>query len=182
MAITVVRSAVAPVAHALATLNTGMPVWPMAFWSCWPSAPPPNRLPAARIPMSFMVTPASPSAPSAASAASSTVVWSGCLPNFVMWIPRIQTSPLLMSMPPRARALRSRRFEAEADGLGASAVGADGERRQANLHAELHMLGVGGRVHDVGAHAGAVAVDHRRDERHRDAGRGQRDDRERAHL
>ncbi len=26
------RSAVAPVAHALETLNTGMPVWPICFW------------------------------------------------------------------------------------------------------------------------------------------------------
>ena len=31
-----VRSAVAPVAHALDTLNTGMPVWPICFWSAWP--------------------------------------------------------------------------------------------------------------------------------------------------
>src|SRR5436190_9797306 len=134
------------------------------------------------MPMSFMVTPASPSAPSAASAASSTVVWSGCLPNFVMWIPRIQTSPLLMSMPPRARALRSRRFEAEADRFGASAVGADGERRQANLHAQLHVLGVGGRIHDVGAHARAITVDDGGDERYRDAGCGEGDDREGANL
>jgi len=27
-----VRTAVAPVAHALATLKTWMPVWPICFW------------------------------------------------------------------------------------------------------------------------------------------------------
>ena len=31
------RTAVAPVAHALATLYTGMPVWPICFCSCWPT-------------------------------------------------------------------------------------------------------------------------------------------------
>ncbi len=53
------------------------------------------RLPAARMPMSFMVTPPSASAARAASAARSTVSWSGCLPNLVMLIPRIQMSSLI---------------------------------------------------------------------------------------
>ncbi len=33
IAMMTVRSAVAPVAQALATLNTGMPVWPICFCS-----------------------------------------------------------------------------------------------------------------------------------------------------
>ena len=44
--------------------------------------------------MSFIVTPPSARAPMAASAARSTMSLSGCLPNFVMWMPRIQMSSL----------------------------------------------------------------------------------------
>ena len=63
-----VRSAVAPVAQALATLYTGMPVWPICFWICWPMpALACIRQPAASTPMSFIVTPPSASAASAAS-------------------------------------------------------------------------------------------------------------------
>ena len=67
------------------------------------------RLPAATTPMSCMVTPPSARAPRAASAARSTVSLSGCLPNLVMVIPRIQMSSALamISSPPRARS-RSR--------------------------------------------------------------------------
>ena len=36
MAMTTVRSAVAPVAQALETLKTGMPVWPICFCSICP--------------------------------------------------------------------------------------------------------------------------------------------------
>ena len=87
------RRAVAPVAQALATLNTGMPVWPSCFCTCWPMpALDCIRLPAPMIPMSFMVTPPSARAPSTASEARSTRSWSGCLPNLVMWIPRIHRS------------------------------------------------------------------------------------------
>ncbi len=50
--------------------------------------------------MSAIVTPASLSAPIAASAASSSVSTSGRLPNFVMVIPRIHTSPLLTGQAP----------------------------------------------------------------------------------
>ena len=42
--------------------------------------------------------------------------------------------------------------------------------------------GSGSDVDDVAAHARALAVDHGGDERHRHAGRGEGDDRERAHL
>ena len=45
--------------------------------------------------MSFIVTPPSASAASAASDARSTVSLSGCLPNLVILIPRIQTSSLI---------------------------------------------------------------------------------------
>ena len=92
-AMTATRRAVAPVAQALATLYTGMPVWPSCFCSCWPMpALACIRLPAAMTPMSFMVTPPSARAPRTASEARSTRSWSGCLPNLVMWIPRIHRS------------------------------------------------------------------------------------------
>jgi hypothetical protein len=85
IAMIAVRNAVAPVAHALETLYTGMPVWPICFCSAWPiPRPPPIRLPAASTPMSFIVTPPSARAACAASAARSTVSSSGCFPNFVM--------------------------------------------------------------------------------------------------
>ena len=48
-------------------------------------------------PCPAIVTPPSASAPMAASAARSTVSLSGCLPNLVMWIPRIQMSSLMSS-------------------------------------------------------------------------------------
>src|SRR5581483_7793140 len=73
-------------------------------------------------------------------------------------------------------------LEAEADGLGARAVGADGLGRQLHLHPELHVLGVGRDVHEVAAHARPVAVDDRGHERDRDARGRERHDRERAHL
>ena len=47
---------------------------------------------------------------------------------------------------------------------------------------ERDVLGVGLDVDEVAAHAGAVAVDDGRHERHRHAGRGEGDDRERPHL
>ena len=48
------------------------------------------------MPMSFIDTPPSLRAPWTASAARSTVSLSGCLPNLVMWIPRIQMSSLAL--------------------------------------------------------------------------------------
>src|SRR5256885_2013408 len=154
-----------------------MPVWPICFWSIWPiGAPAPMRLPAASTPMSFIVTPASDSAPIAASAARSTVSLSGCLPNLVIWIPRIQTSLVAMAL------LSADGLEAEADGLGAVVVGADRIRRQPHLHADLDVLGVRGAVDDVGPHARAVAVDDPGHERRGDAGRRERDDGERPQL
>ena len=72
MAINTVRTAVAPVAHALATLYTGIPVWPICFCSRWPSmAFASNSEPTARMPMSKMETSPSSSAASAASEARS---------------------------------------------------------------------------------------------------------------
>ena len=53
------------------------------------------RFPAAMTPMSRIRTPASARASSVASAARSTVSLSGCFPNFVMRMPRIQTLSLL---------------------------------------------------------------------------------------
>ena len=94
-----VRNAVAPVAQALVTLYTGIPVWPTCFWSIWPKLPPPIRFPAARTPMSRMLTPASVSAAMTASAPRSTMSLSECFPNFVIAIPRIQMSSLAMMIP-----------------------------------------------------------------------------------
>src|SRR5437879_5390655 len=170
------RSAVAPVAQALATLNTGMPVWPICFWSgCPMPAAALMRWPAARTPMSFMVTPPSLSAPRAASDARSMVSLSGCFPNFVMSMPRMKTSSLAIGG-------SFQRLEAEAHGLGALRVRANWERREADLHAQLHVVGVGRRVDDVAAHAGAAAVDHAGDERDRDTRRRERHDRVRLEL
>src|SRR3954452_6724905 len=112
--------------------------------------PKPMRLPAARMPMSAIVTPASASAALAASAARSTVSRSGCLPNLVMWIPRIQTSSAMGSL---------QGFEAEADRLGAVVVRAHQVGGEPDLHAERDVLVVGLGVDHVAAHAGAVAVD-----------------------
>src|SRR5688500_130280 len=177
VAMIAVRRAVAPVAQALATLNTGMPVWPICFCSCWPMpAEAFIRLPAASTPTSFTVTPPSASAPSAASEARSTMSLSACLPNLVIVMPRIHMSSEAMFFS------YSGRLEPEADGLGAFSVGADRERRELHLHAEGDVLGVGRGVDDVGPHAGAVAVDDRRDERYGHARRGHRHDRERPHL
>ncbi len=78
MASMAVRTAVAPVAQALATLYTGMPVWPICFCRCWPSMfDASNRHPTARICMSPMVAPASARAPRAVSLARSTLSLSG---------------------------------------------------------------------------------------------------------
>src|SRR6516165_3956076 len=112
--------------------------------------------------MSLIDTWASPSAFMAASAARSTVSRSGCLPNLVMWMPRIQMSSLAMSV-------TFHRFEAEADGFGALIVSPHHIRRQADFHSRVHMLGVGSHVDDVAADARPVAVDHPGHERHRDA-------------
>src|SRR5438132_8706849 len=116
-----------------------MPVWPICFWSIWPiGAPAPIRLPAASTPMSFIVTPASDSAPIAASAARSIVSLSGCLPNLVIWIPRIHTSSAAILSLLCVASID--RLEAEADGLGAFVVVAERERGQTHLHPQRHVL------------------------------------------
>src|SRR6476469_329207 len=98
------------------------------------------------MPICFISTPASAIAPSAASAARSMMSLSGYLPNFVIVIPRIQTSSLIGGVPSLSR---SGRLEAVAHGLGASVVVADGVGGELDLHAELHVLGVGLGVDDV---------------------------------
>src|SRR5690606_10866274 len=139
-----------------------MPVWPICFCSCWPMpAAASIRLPAASTPMSRIVTPASARAASAASDARSTASLSGCLPNLVMVIPRIQMSSAMVG-PSVLDGL-----EAEADGLGAVVVGADHIGGQPHLHPELHVLGVGFGVDHVAPHAGPVAVDDTGHEGHR---------------
>src|SRR4051812_598085 len=99
------------------------------------------RLPAARMPTSPIETPPSASAPMTASAARSTVSLSGCLPNLVIEIPRIQMSSL-MSVPFHG-------LEAEADRLGAGGIGPDDLGRQPHLHSHLDVLRVGRRVDHV---------------------------------
>src|ERR1019366_5631650 len=69
--------------------------------------------------------------------------------------------------------------EAERDGFGAFLVEAAGERREPYLHPELELLRVRTGVDDVPLHhTAAVELDHRRDIRDRDVGRGPVDDRE----
>ena len=72
------RRAVAPVAHALVTLNTGMPVWPICFCTRWPM---PDwawkSVPAPITSMSWMVTPPSANASMHAREARSTASSSG---------------------------------------------------------------------------------------------------------
>src|SRR5829696_2227180 len=73
-------------------------------------------------------------------------------------------------------------LEAVADGLGARFVGADGDGGEPDLHPELDVLGIGRDVHEVAAHARAVAVDDGGHEGHRHPGGGEGDDGEGAHL
>src|SRR5829696_5921083 len=142
-----------------------MPVWPTCFCTAWPMPAEPNRLPSARTAR-------------IASAARSTVSLSGCLPNLVMWIPRIQTSPLALM----ACSLSSlRRLEPEVDGFRAGRVETHRVDGQPNLHAQLHVLRIGRGVDDVPAHAGAGTVDDRGDEGHLHPRRGEGHDRERPH-
>ena len=72
------RRAVAPVAHALVTLNTGMPVCPICFWTRWPIPDWAwNRVPAPITSMSWIDTPPSSRASRQARAARSTASNSG---------------------------------------------------------------------------------------------------------
>src|SRR5258706_1559213 len=158
-----------------------MPVWPTCFWISCAIAPRPIRLPAAITPMSFIDTPPSASAPSVASVARPSTSLSWCLPNWVILMPRIQTSSRAMGGF-LSKEGSADRLEAEVDRLGAFGVRADRECREPDFHAELHVLGVGRHVDEVGAHARALAVDDGGHERHRDAGGRERDDRERAQL
>ena len=171
-----VRSAVAPVAHAFETLYTGMPVWPICFCSAWPIAAAwPIRLPAASTPMSFIVTPPSVERGLRGLGGEVDGVLVGVLPE----LRHVDAEdPDVVA----GHGYASRGLEAEADGLGAVIIRAHRVGRQAHLHPERHVLGIGRRVDHVAAHAGAPAVDDRRHERHRDARRGQRHDGEGPHL
>src|SRR6185437_8906541 len=114
------------------------------------------RLPAASTPMSCIDTPASRSAPCAAWAARSTMSRSGCFPNFVIVIPRIQTSSVMS---------RSYRLEAESNCFGAGLVPAQHVRREPDPHADVDVVGRRLDVDDVGSHLRPVAIDHGRNER-----------------
>src|ERR1700677_2477062 len=155
-----------------------MPVCPSCFCTTCPmGSAPPMRLPAPMMPMSFMVTPPSASAPWTACEARSVVSRSGCFPNLVMWIPRTHTSS-----DADAIVLTSQGFETEADCLGAVVVGADHVGRQADLHAQRHVFGIGCHVDEIGLHAGAVAVDDSGHVGHGDPRGGEGDDGESPHL
>ena len=117
------------------------------------------------MPMSFMVTPPSASAPCAASDARSTMSLSGCLPNFVMWMPRIQSSSdadaIVLNLPVvRSRSRRLRCLRRPCRPL----------RWPVGPSCPSHVLGIGRDVDEVGPHARALAVDDRGHEGHRDAG------------
>src|SRR3954468_23424785 len=103
------------------------------------------RLPAAMMPISPMETPPSASALMTASDARSTVSLSGCLPNLVIEMPRIQMSSLMSVL----SSVPCDRLEAEADGLGARAVGADDLGRQPDLHPDVDVLRVRRGVDDI---------------------------------
>ena len=104
-----------------------------------------------------------------------------CLPNLVMWIPRIQTSSAI-GVAPLVVGLSGDGLEAEGDRLRAGFVRAHRVGGEPHLHAEGDVLVVGLDVHDVAPDAGAVAVDHAGHERHRHAGGGEAHDRERPQL
>src|SRR6266550_9302642 len=124
-----------------------MPVWPICFCSSWPMPAPPSRLPNVRMPMSFMLTPASASADRVACDARSRPSSSGCFPNLVMLMPRIHAfSAMGFSNPLVADGL-----VAEADGLDAVVVRSDRECGEPQLHAELDVLGGGVGVDHIGA-------------------------------
>src|SRR5271165_1805784 len=122
-------------------------------------AGPPVTLPAAKTWMSRTDTPPSASAPRAASDARSTRSLPGCLPNFVMWAPRIHTvsgiTRLLFW-----RLGRLGRLEAEADRFDALVIRSHAECAQPDRHAEPQPLRIGFHVDEVRADAGAVHVDH----------------------
>src|SRR2546421_3937220 len=137
------------------------------------------RLPAPMTSMSAIVTPASSRAASAASAPRSMRSLSGYRPNFVIDAPRIQTSrsAIACSFSPSGRLV------AELDRLGALVVDAGDRGRQANVHAEAHIVGAGLDVQQVRLDdAAAGQVDDRRHVRRRDARRGAMHDGVAAHL
>jgi hypothetical protein len=90
------RSAVAPVAHALALFVTGIPVWPISWRMRWPTIPDACiRFPQYSASTSWIFTPASLSASCAASAPSSGTDFSGKRPKRIMSMPTTYTfSPM----------------------------------------------------------------------------------------
>src|SRR6478609_3040795 len=154
-----------------------MPVWPICFCSCCPIPPAaPMRLPAASTPMSRIDTPPSANAAIAASDARSTVSLSGCMPNFVIWIPRIQTSSPAITSP------LSDGFEPEPNRLDTLTINTHRLRCQLDLHPERHVLRIGLHVDHVASHTGTATIHQCGHERHRHPGRGKRHDRERSQL
>src|SRR5437868_11359170 len=102
------------------------------------------RFPAPMTSMSAIVTPASSRAASAASAPRSMRSLSGYRPNFVIDAPRIQTSRSAI-----ACSSLSGRLVAELDRLGALVVDAGDRGREADVHAEAHIVGAGLDVQQV---------------------------------
>src|SRR5438874_7968292 len=104
---------------------------------------PPSRLPNVRMPMSFMLTPASVSADRVASDARSRASLSGCLPNLVMLMPRIHALSAMCLLLLQYAGGSADGLVGEADGLDAVVVGSDRERGEPQLHAEAEVLGGG---------------------------------------
>src|SRR5207253_2857984 len=131
--------------------------WPTCFWMRCPTPLAASmRLPAPMTSMSAIVTPASSRAASAASAPRSMRSLSAYRPNFVIDAPRIQTSrsAIACSFSPSGRLV------AELDRFGALVVDAGDRGRQADVHAEAHIVGAGLDVQHVrldDAPAGQVA-------------------------
>ena len=134
-AIMATLKAVAPVAQALETLNTGIPVCPICFCNCWPiPAPAFIRFPTPSTPTSEREIPASFSASRLASAARSTTSLSGCLPNLVILDPIIQ----IVSDPIFSSYLYW--FKAESYCFRTFTIFSHRIRHQLNLHPQSHIF------------------------------------------
>ena len=154
-----------------------MPVWPSCFCSIWPMpAPAPMRSPAAEMPMSFMVTPASASAPERGLGRKVHNVLVGVLAELRHVDAR--GSRVFSDADAIVLDLTSR-FEAEANCLGAFLVRTDQYVASLTFMPVLHVFGVGGQLITFPrtlVPSQSMTAGH---EGHRNAGRGEGHDGER---
>ena len=141
-------------------------------------APAAMRLPAASTPMSFMVTPAVGQGAEGGLGGQVDRVLVGVLAELGHVDPE---DPDVVACHRQSGLLRAASKPKPTASVPAPSVPI-GNVVSRTFMPELHVLGVGLDVDDVAPHAGAVAVDDRGHERHRDAGRGERHDGEGPHL